>query len=143
MPHSKRKTRKKRGHRTVGWGRVGQHRGSGMRGGYGRAGMHKHKWMYTLKYEPDHFGRRGFKSIHEEVKTMNVGELEELFGKISRTEAPSEPPTLDLSEEGCSKLLGAGRISRPLIVKIEKASKMAIDKVRAAGGEVLTTEEER
>ncbi len=142
MPHSKRKTRKKRGHRTAGWGRVGQHRGSGMRGGYGKAGMHKHKWMYTLKYEPNHFGKRGFKGIRVEATTINVSELEALYKTTSKTEAPSEHPMLDLREAGYSKLLGAGRITIPLKVKVEKASKTAIDKVQAAGGEVLIIKEE-
>ncbi|HEW93674.1 MAG TPA: 50S ribosomal protein L15, partial [Thermoprotei archaeon] len=35
MPHRYRKTRWQRGSRTYGWGRVGQHRKSGSRGGYG------------------------------------------------------------------------------------------------------------
>ncbi|MEM0231544.1 MAG: hypothetical protein QXG78_00335, partial [Candidatus Methanomethyliaceae archaeon] len=54
------KVRKQRGSRTYGWGTVGQHRKSGMRGGFGNAGLHKHKWSWTIKYGKDHFGKYGF-----------------------------------------------------------------------------------
>ena len=31
-------------------------RGAGIHGGRGNAGLHKHKFMHMLKYDPDHFG---------------------------------------------------------------------------------------
>ncbi|MEM3921728.1 MAG: 50S ribosomal protein L15, partial [Nitrososphaerota archaeon] len=52
-----RKSRKRRGSRTCGWGQIGQHRKSGSRGGHGHAGMHKHKWTWVLKHDPDYFGK--------------------------------------------------------------------------------------
>ncbi|MEM2955643.1 MAG: 50S ribosomal protein L15, partial [Nitrososphaerales archaeon] len=61
MPTRLRKTRKLRGSRTVGYGQVGQHRKSGSRGGKGKAGLHKHKWSWTVKYAPNYFGRDEFK----------------------------------------------------------------------------------
>ncbi|MEM3816270.1 MAG: 50S ribosomal protein L15, partial [Candidatus Bathyarchaeia archaeon] len=61
MPHSLRKIRKKRGSRTCGYGRVGQHRKSGSKGER-RAGRHKHLWSWVLRYEPDYFGYKGFTS---------------------------------------------------------------------------------
>ena len=54
------KTSKYRGGRTHGRGRKAG-RGAGLRGGRGNAGLHKHKWISTVKYSPEHFGRRGFK----------------------------------------------------------------------------------
>jgi len=79
MPHKKRKVRKKRGSRTHGYGRVGQHRG----GGHGKAGFHKHKWTYTVKYDPNRFGKHGFKPFgRKEVNIINVGELDEQIDSL-------------------------------------------------------------
>src|SRR3989442_1580984 len=61
MPTRSRKVRRMRGSRTHGYGQVGQHRPSGKQGGHGQAGLHKHKWAWTVKFEPDHFGRDPFR----------------------------------------------------------------------------------
>lgn len=137
MPHRKRKTRKLRGSRTMGYGRVGQHRKSGMRGGYGKAGMHKHKWSYTIKYEPEHFGKHGFKSIRGELKAINVEELEELVRKGRYSLNESNIPVIDLNKEGFDKLIGRGRINTKVKVIVRKASRKAISKVESVGGKVI------
>jgi large subunit ribosomal protein L15 len=54
------KTRRFRGSRTHGRGHKAG-RGKGKRGGFGNAGLHKHKFKWMVKYDPDHFGRHGFK----------------------------------------------------------------------------------
>ena len=78
MPHSKRDVRKYRGSRTHGYGTVGQHRKGGQRGGKGKAGLHKGGWTWTVKYDPKHFGKYGFKrpprSIPE-TKILNIRRL--------------------------------------------------------------------
>merc|ERR1712151_1188276 len=51
-----RKTRHKRGHRTMGYGRVGQHRRSP--GGRGLAGGMHHERINMNKYHPGYYGRR-------------------------------------------------------------------------------------
>jgi len=83
MPTRKKKSRKQRGSRYCGWGQVGQHRGSGARGGKGKAGGRKHFWIMTIKYEPDRYEHRGFKppSSYKKIQTINVGELENLILK--------------------------------------------------------------
>ncbi|MGC8557261.1 MAG: 50S ribosomal protein L15, partial [Fervidicoccus sp.] len=49
----RRKVRKLRGRtRTMGWGRIGQHRKTGSKGGRGAAGMLKHKESWMRKYAP-------------------------------------------------------------------------------------------
>ena len=136
MPHRKRKTRKLRGHRTMGWGQVGQHRKSGMKGGRGKAGLATHKASYMLKYMPDHFGKHGFKSLKKPLKAINVGELESLV-KERFGEAPEEIPSIDLGVEGYEKLLGKGELSIPVKVLVDKASQKAVEKVEAVGGEVI------
>ena len=50
-------------------------RGAGLRGGRGNAGLLKHKWMHMVKYDPNHFGRHGFKrpqNILKDIKTINL-----------------------------------------------------------------------
>jgi large subunit ribosomal protein L15 len=137
MPHRLRKIRKKRGSRTCGYGRVGQHRKSGSKG-YRKAGRHKHGWTYVIKYEPEYFGKKGFtspKSLRREVKAINVGELEEIAEKHGKTE--NGKILIDLEGLGYTKLLGSGRVTKPLIVKVAACSKSAAEKIEEAGGKVL------
>jgi len=139
-----RKIRKKRGSRRGGGGRVGQHRKSGQKGGKGRAGGHKHFWTYVVKYEPDRFGKHGFKSPKSKrlrINEINVGELEALLYKLYPAEKllkASEPLEVDLGEHGYNRLLGKGRIAIPVIVKVESCTRRALEKVEAAGGKVVS-----
>lgn len=129
MPHRKRKTRKLRGSRTMGWGRVGQHRKSGSRGGFGKAGLHKHKWFYTLKYDPNHFGKHGFKSRFQRKKAINISQLNELIDKYGSS--------INLDDLGYDKLLAKGVINRAVKVYVREASDRAIKKIEEVGGEVI------
>ena len=143
MPHRKRKVRKQRGSRTHGYGRVGQHRGGGQRGGKGKAGMHKHKWSYVLRFEPDYFRKRGFKSArHKEASTINVGELSELVSRLLKEKKALERRDgihIDLEELGYDKLLGSGQASCPLIVTVASYSETALRKIDRAKGRILRT----
>jgi len=142
MPHKLRKTRKKRGSRTCGYGRVGQHRRSGTKGER-RAGRHKHLWSYVIKYEPDYFGKRGFtspKSLKRKVNPINLSQLEELIEKLSAEEKIKEKNGklfVDLEKLGYTKLLGMGKISKPVIIKVPAFSASAAEKIKAVGGQIL------
>ncbi|MGC9345739.1 MAG: uL15 family ribosomal protein [Candidatus Bathyarchaeales archaeon] len=143
MPHKLRKVRKERGSRTHGFGKVGQHRGGGQRGGHGKAGFHKHKWTYVIKYEPDYFGKRGFtspKSLRQKVSVINVGTLDELAEKLS-TGKEKGKLFIDLKSFGYTKLLGAGKVTKPLIVKVASCSKSAAEKIKEADGQILIESE--
>jgi len=143
MPHKLRKIRKKRGSRTCGYGRVGQHRKSGSKG-YRKAGRHKHGWTYVIRYEPDYFGKKGFtspKSLKKTVKAINVGELDEMLEKFQPKEEEGKI-FVDLEKFGVTKLLGAGKVSKPLIVKVASCSKSAAEKIKRAGGQVLVESQE-
>lgn len=143
MPHDLRKTRKKRGSRTVGWGRVGQHRRTGGKP-YRNSGRHKALWSYIIKYDPDYYSKMGFtspKSLRQEVNVINVGALDGIAEKfwVEREEGKF---FIDLESLGYTKLLGSGRIAKALVVKVPAFSKSAADKIKEAGGEILEEKQE-
>lgn len=137
MRKSRTSTGKYRGTRTMGRGKKAG-RGKGKRGGHGNAGLHKHRYMYTVKYDPLHFGRHGFKQPEAASTTtvsINVQRLEERWEKI----AAGQGEVTDLSAAGIDKLLGGGRVTRPLKVRVRWASPRAVTKIEAAGGSVEQT----
>jgi large subunit ribosomal protein L15 len=140
MPHKKRKVRKKRGSRTHGYGRVGQHRGGGQRGGHGKAGRQKHKWTYVVKYEPDYFGKHGFNPPRKrKVNVINVGKLDEKVSQLLREKKAVEEDDgvkVDLHQLGYDKLLGSGQITHRLIIKVASYSRSAEKKVKGAKGKI-------
>jgi large subunit ribosomal protein L15 len=142
MPHKLRKTRKHRGSRTQGYGRIGQHRKTGSKG-YRKAGRHKHLWSYVTTYEPNYFGKSGFtspKSLKQKTKTVNINKLDELSTQHA-TEREGKL-VIDLTSLGYTKLLGTGQTTKPLIINIPSASKTATEKIKKAGGQILTAPEE-
>jgi len=144
MPHKLRKIRKKRGSRTQGYGRVGQHRKTGSKG-MRKAGRHKHGWTYVLRYEPDYFGKKGFtspKSLRKKENVVNIGKLDEVAGKLS-IEKEKGKFFIDLESLGYTKLLGAGKVTKPLVVKVASCSKAAAEKIKEAGGQILTEAQEQ
>lgn len=138
MPHKLRKTRKMRGSRTHGWGKIGQHRGAGCRGNR-RVGRHKHLWSYVTAHEPNYFGKHGFnspQSINLKERVINISTLDELSEKNS-LEKENGQLFIDLSALGYTKLLGSGKLTKKLIVNISSCSKTAAEKIKKAGGEVI------
>src|SRR3989449_786301 len=80
------RTRKLRGSRTHGRGKK-HGRGAGGRGGTGNAGLHKHKFKWMIKYDPEHFGPRGF-FRHAQPRPTNSIDLEDLAHRLG---APADP----------------------------------------------------
>lgn len=135
MPHKLRKIRKTRGSRTQGYGRIGQHRDAGSKG-QRKVGRHKHLWSYVVTHEPDYFGKSGFtspQSLHRQENTINLKKLEE----IAQTRQ-QEKPQINLTALGYTKLLGAGKITKPLTIQVPSYSKSAAEKVKKAGGEIVS-----
>ena len=141
MPQRLRKVRKQRGSRTHGWGQVGQHRGIGMRGGHGKAGRKKHKWTYVVKYDRNYFGKHGFqRSWANRPTTMNVGELDTQIEELMTHEAIRREEReyhINLDELGIGKLLGSGRVTKPIRVTVKSWSAAAAQKIEAAGGQIF------
>ena len=137
MPHKERKTRKMRGSRTHGYGRIGQHRDAGSKG-QRKVGRHKHLWSYVTTYEPDYFGKKGFtspQSLKRKEKTINIAQLSAL--SVEKNTAH-----IDLTSMGYTKLLGTGKITKPLIITVVACSKTAEEKIKKAGGKILTEPQE-
>jgi large subunit ribosomal protein L15 len=131
MPHKLRKIRKFRGSRTVGYGRIGQHRDSGSKGNR-KVGRHKHLWSKVVTSEPNYFGKHGFvspQSKHRIENTINLVKLDQL----------ASGKEINLTELGYTKLLGTGKITKALTITVPVASKSAMAKVQEAGGKLITT----
>ena len=144
MPHKKRKVRKKRGSRTHGYGQVGQHRGGGQRGGHGKVGFHKHKWTYTVKYDPDRFAKHGFKpNKRKEVIALNLGKLDEQIDMLLESKQAKKTKNgikVHPKSLGYDKLLAKGQVTHPLIVQVDSWTKSAANKIEEAGGKILKPE---
>jgi large subunit ribosomal protein L15 len=127
----RKKVRKLRGSRTHGWGK--NHRGAGSRGGRGKAGMLKHRKSWMLRYEPDHFGKVGFKvppEAKKRLKAINLRDIDNLAKKLGKNE-------IDISEFGYDKVLSKGDLTQPLTIKAKKFSKKAKEKIEKAGGKAV------
>ena len=143
----RRKTRKLRGRtRTMGWGRIGQHRKSGSKGGKGAAGLGKHEWTWTIKYAPTWYGKHGFNPPRIRVGyrpvTINLKDLDDIIRRLEiegKLTIEQGRAVVNLEALGIHKLLGEGEIKRPVKVIVPKASELAIKRIEEAGGEVVLT----
>jgi large subunit ribosomal protein L15 len=136
------RTSKFRGSRTHGRGKKAG-RGAGLRGGRGNAGLHKHKWISVVKYCPDYFGHHGFKrpqSVVCDKVTMNLSEVEQALPSMAKDGFAAQKDgkwSVDLTKMGVDKLLGSGRISTAISVKVAEASATALEKLKSAGGTLV------
>jgi len=137
----------RRGSRTHGWGRVGQHRKSGGSGGKGMVGFHKHKWSLVMKYGESgtgwpFYGKHGFKqpeTISIKWRFINVGKLAEIVKELKKEGKAKEEAgkyVINLLDIGYNKLLGGGEVDIPMVVYTPVASRLAVEKIEKAGGEV-------
>lgn len=111
------------------------------------SGLHKHKFKWMVKYDPDHFGHYGFVRHHdgeEEVRALNLLDLQERLGTFREKGWAAEKGTtteVDLGKAGYSKLLSRGSVKIPLRILVGQASQAAVEKVKGAGGEVVVPKE--
>lgn len=82
--------------------------------------------------------KRGFVNVfREETAVVNVKELNRFeAGSVVDAEALRREGLVKGSCPGGVKLLGNGEVTRKLTVKVDRASKAAVEKVVAAGGTV-------
>jgi large subunit ribosomal protein L15 len=118
-------------------------RGKGKRGGKGMAGLGKHRWIWMVKYMPDHYGVHGFvrHAQKSETKAINVGDLDRNYNKLieaQMAQIKEDRVMVDLEKLGYGTLLGGGQVGRPFSIKVGRATEKAIEKIKSAGGEVET-----
>jgi len=132
----------------MGWGQVGQHRKHGQKGGR-KVGRHKGSWTYVIKYEPNYFGKKGFTSIqalHKQIHAINIGQLDQLIHKLTheKTIQKKKGKTyIDLTQHGYQKLLATGKLTKPLIIKVDSYSQNAAKKIKEAGGQIISKPQEK
>ena len=144
MRHKQKKSKRYRGSKTHGCGSMKKRRGAGNRGGRGMAGTGKRadtkKPTIINQYGNTYFGKNGFTSRNRLiVNSINIGKLEDMKEKGMIQDK------VNLKELGYNKLLGSGLVYNKWTIKVDSASKKAIEKVKKAGGNVellLKTNEE-
>ena len=117
-------------------------RGAGLRGGRGNAGCHKTK---RIMYERVGrvWGAHGFKrpqSVVSANNSINLKTIEENCNSwIADGIATKKGKTIsvDLGEMGYDKLLGSGSTKQTYKLTISSASTKAVERIEAAGGEVI------
>jgi large subunit ribosomal protein L15 len=131
----KKKSRKYHGSSSWGAGNTKNRRGKGCRGGKGNAGPQKSRWTYFTKHEPDHLGRHGFVRplLVKRLPTINLTDIQRMADK---GDLKKNGEKFEYSFKG--KVLGAGRISSPVLVKAKSFSANAKQRIEKAGGEAKT-----
>jgi large subunit ribosomal protein L27Ae len=132
------KTRKLRGHVSMGHGRIGKHRKHP--GGRGNAGGLHHHRILMDKFHPGYFGKVGIRTLHYKKNanwcpTVNLDTLSTLL--TEQQLASKEVPTVDAGVHGFFKVLGRGTLARPMIVKARLFSSKAEERIKKQGGQAV------
>ena len=117
-------------------------RGAGLRGGRGNAGCHKTK---RIMYERVGrvWGAHGFKrpqsvvSANNSINLKTIEEKSESWITEGIATKKGKVVSVDLTEMGYDKLLGTGSTTQSYKLTISAASAKAVEKIEAAGGEIL------
>ncbi len=143
---SKRKTKKFRGSRTCGGGTHKNRRGGGSRGGRGNAGTCKHHFVRALQRGLG-FGKHGFKrprAIVKDKAIANVGEIDEAIEQLITegfAEKKGEAFHINLTDIGIEKVLGSGKVTKPLFITANEFSTAAKQKIEDAKGDAIVLSE--
>ncbi|NQV12355.1 50S ribosomal protein L15 [Candidatus Uhrbacteria bacterium] len=113
--------------KTSGRGHKGQRSRSGGKGGLKLKGLKK-----TLLRVPK---LRGFKSLAPKMEVVNVGDLNRVKGAMITPKALKSAGLISDTSKGV-KILSVGDVQNSVVVKGCKVSKVAAEKIIAAGGKV-------
>ncbi|MEK6924246.1 MAG: uL15 family ribosomal protein [Candidatus Micrarchaeota archaeon] len=135
----KTKSRKYLGSRTHGGGNAKNRRGKGNKGGVGRAGWHKHKWLRTIKLGEHKQRKHGFHSSAFKPETLTLETIATLAnaGKLEK-----QGDALVLNAPG-SKIVGGEKVSFKLNATAYAFSKKAAAAIEAAGGSCSAIRKEK
>jgi len=135
---------------THGGGARKKRKGSGHKGGKGMAGTGKRadhkKTLVTKLYGHGYFGKKGVTSLGLKVdkrKRINLFSIEEnLMNLIKKGLAKKTGEKYEINLKGF-KILGKGEIKNKFIITCLAASKMAFDKIKKAGGEIIVEDNKK
>ncbi len=101
-------------------------------------------------WKEKYFGKYGFKSKKQSVKIkpFNLLYIEDKLNSLLKDkmiEKENDIYNIDAQKLGFNKLLSKGKVSNKLRINVMYASKNAVEKIKAAGGEVtgLATKENK
>jgi large subunit ribosomal protein L15 len=143
MIRTKRKINKMRGSRSIGGGCSKKRRGAGNKGGKGIAGSSKQHWTWIVKFDPDHYGKHGFKRPQKMIKKSNpvnlsfLEEKSEEFIKEGLASKDGDSVIINISDLGYNKVLANGKITKKFIITAPKFSASAKVKIEELGGEAI------
>lgn len=139
----RKKNSRQRGSTTHGCGSMKKRRGAGNRGGRGRAGTGKRGDQRKPCFwgGKPYFGKSGFvsKSRAPKIHAINIKTVEDVLPSWERkslVEKKGDSYVIDLGRLGYNKLLGTGKCTKKLVITVDFASPGAVEKVKAAGGDV-------
>ena len=142
--NKRRKNSRQRGSQTHGWGSMKKHRGAGNRGGRGMAGTGKRgdAKKPSIWKNPTYFGKYGFKKkgVALPVNAVNLAYFEEKLSHLlakKLIESKDGTIVIDVQKLGFNKVLGYGKPTKKYKITSPSFSKQAIEKIKAAGGEVV------
>ncbi len=100
-------------------------------------------WSWVVKYDPDRFGKSGFKRPLKTInnpKTINLEYLDDNAEKLVEKELAEKKGnkiTIDVTSLGYDKVLGKGKITKTLTIKAKEFSQSAVRKLEDNGGEAV------
>ncbi len=147
--NKRKKNSRYRGSKTHGWGSMKKHRGAGNRGGRGMAGTGKRgdAKKPSIWKNKKYFGKYGFHKpgVVKKVVPVNLSYFEEkadelVANKLITKEA--DRYVIDAAKLGFNKVLGCVKLTKKFKIVSESFSKKAVEKIKAAGGEVVELKKE-
>lgn len=142
--HKRKKNTRMRAKTTHGGGSMKKRRGAGHRGGRGNAGSGKRgdgkKPSYWAREK--YMGKFGFtkKNIPVAVISINIRSIEEQLNtwmKAGKVKDENGMIHIDLTSLGFTKLLSTGNATKKLKIIVDYASAKAVEKIKAAGGDIV------
>jgi len=95
----------------------------------------------------DYFEKKGFRPPRRpELDVINVGEVDEAVNKLldeGKAVKKANSIYLDLRELSYDKLLGGGKVTHPLVLRVDSFSKSAVERIKEAKGNILHVGEEK
>lgn len=129
----KSRKRKHLGNRTYGGGNTKNRRGSGNRGGVGRAGMGKHRRLYAIKTEGSTLRDRGLQGFFSQKKKLMGVTLEKLQKMIDVGRFEQKEGVFQVSLPK-AKIISGGLFTAKASVRAAGFSAKAKEKITQAGG---------